>query len=69
MIHMILMYVLAELGYVLICQVKEKRKICIFKHALLKKSENLTRNKKWLSRGTVLIFNLNVHLYGFVLMN
>ena len=44
------MYVLAELGYVLMCQVKEKRKKCSFVNALVEKSESSTRNKKWLSR-------------------
>ena len=38
------MYVLTELGYVLICQVKEKEKKN-FENALVEKSESSTRNK------------------------
>ena len=61
------MYVLTELGYVLICHVKEKRKKkCSFENALVEKSESSTRNKKWISRRIVIIFNSNVYLHGFV---
>ena len=42
------MYVLTKLGYVLICQVKEKEKKCSFENALLEKSESSTRNKNGL---------------------
>ena len=49
----ILLYVLTELGYVLICLVKEKRK-CSFENAFVEKSESSTRNKKWLSLKIVL---------------
>ena len=45
------MYVLTELGYVLISQVKEKEKKCSFENALVEKSES---------------FNSNVYLHGFV---
>ena len=41
------MYVLTELGSVLICQVKEKeKKYYSFENALVAKSESSTRNKK-----------------------
>ena len=39
-----LMYAPAELGYVLICQVKENKK-CIFENPLVKKRESSTRNE------------------------
>ena len=39
------MYVLTELGYALICQVKEKEKICSFENDLVEKSKSSTRNK------------------------
>ena len=39
------MYVLAELGYILICQVKEKEKKSSFENALVEKSETSTRNE------------------------
>ena len=39
------MYVLAELGYILICQVKEEEKKCSFANALVEKSETSTRNE------------------------
>ena len=42
------MYVLTELGYVLICQVKEEQKKCSFENALAEKSESSTRNKNGL---------------------
>ena len=59
------MYVLTELGYVLICHVKEKRKKkCSFENALVEKSESSTRNKKWISRRIVIIFNLSFLFYS-----
>ena len=46
------MYVLTELGYVLICQVKEREKIKFsFENALVEKSESSTRNKNGLVEG------------------
>ena len=48
------MYVLTELGYVLICQVKEKEKKCSFENVLLEKSESSTRNKNELVEGLLL---------------
>ena len=46
------MYVLTELGYVLICQVKEEeKKQCSFENALVKKKESSTRNKNGLVEG------------------
>ena len=42
------MYVLTELGYALISQVKEEEKRCSFKNALLEKSKSSTRNKNGL---------------------
>ena len=42
------MYVLTELGYGLICQVKEKEKKCNFDNALVEKSESSTRIKNGL---------------------
>ena len=51
------MYVLTELGYVLICQVKEKGKKCSFENALVEKSESSTRNKNGLVEG-LLIFSI-----------
>ena len=44
------MYVLTELEYLLICQVKEKKK-CSFENALVEKSESSTRNKNGLVEG------------------
>ena len=60
-----LMHMLTELGYVLTCQVKEEEKKCSFGNVLVEKSESSTRNKKWI----VIVFNLNVHLHGFVLLH
>ena len=37
------MYVLTELGYVLICQVKEKEKKCSFENALVILSDTAVR--------------------------
>ena len=49
---MILMYVVTELGYVLICPVKEREKNeCSFKNALVEKSQSSTRNKNGLDEG------------------
>ena len=48
---MILKYVLTELGYVLICQVKEEEKKRSFENALVEKSENSTKNKNGLVEG------------------
>ena len=45
------MYVLTKLGYVLICQVKEKVKKSSFENALVEKSESSTRNKNGLVKG------------------
>ena len=45
------MYVLAELGYVLICQVKGKEKNCSFENSLVEKSESPARNKNGLIEG------------------
>ena len=52
----ILMYVLTELRYVLICQVKEeeKKNQCSFENALVQKSEGSTRNKNGLVEGLLL---------------
>ena len=56
------MYVLTEVGYVLICHVKEKRKKkCSFENALVEKSESSTRNKNWISRRIVIIFNSMIY--------
>ena len=40
------MYVLTELGYVLICQVKEKEKKCSFENALCSCREERKLNRK-----------------------
>ena len=58
------MYVLTELGYVLICQVKEKEKKCSFENALVEKSESSTRNKNGLVEGLLL---LSIHLILIVI--
>ena len=56
------MYVLTELGYVLICHVKEKRKKkCSFENALVEKSESSTRNKNGLVEG-LLLFSIQMIL-------
>ena len=44
------MYVLRELGCVLICKVKEKEKTCSFENALVEKTES-SRNKNGLVEG------------------
>ena len=48
---MILIYVLTELGYVLICQVKKREKKGSFENSFVEKSESSTRNKNWLVEG------------------
>ena len=48
------MYVLTELGYVLMCHIKEKEKKCGFENALVGRSESSTRNKKGLVEGLLL---------------
>ena len=48
---MFLMHVLTELGYVLICKVKEKQKKKSFENALVEKSESSTRSKNGLVEG------------------
>ena len=58
------MYVLTELGYVLICQIKEKEKKCSFENALVEKSESSTRNKNGLVEGLLL---LSIHLILIVI--
>ena len=45
------MYVLTELRYVSICQVKHEEKKCSFENALVEKSERSTRNKNGLVKG------------------
>ena len=54
------MYVLTELEYVLICQVKEKEKKCSFENGLVEKSESSTRNKNGLVEG-LLLFSVNLN--------
>ena len=44
----ILEYTLTEIGYVLICQVKEKEKKTSFENAFVERREGLTRNKNGL---------------------
>ena len=56
------MYVLTELGYILICQVKEKEKKCSFENALVEKSESSTRNKNGLVEGLLLF---SIQLFTF----
>ena len=59
------MYVLTELGYVLICHVKEKRKRnekCSFENALVEKSESSTRNKNGLVEG-LLLFSIQMFTF------
>ena len=46
------MYVLTELGYILICKVKKKENKCSFENALVQKTESLTRNKNGLVEGS-----------------
>ena len=57
------MYVLTELGYVLICQVKEKRKKkCSFENALVEKGESSTRNKNGLVE-RLLLFSIQMSTF------
>ena len=57
------MYVLTELGYVLICQVKEKRKKkCSFENALVEKGESSTKNKNGLVEG-LLLFSIQMFTF------
>ena len=56
------MYVLTELRYVLICQVKEKEKKCSFENALVEKSESSTRNKNGLVEG-LLLFSIQMFTF------
>ena len=49
---MILMYVLTELLYILICQVKEEEKKCSFENAFAEKSESSARNENRLVEGS-----------------
>ena len=56
------MYVLTELGYVLICQVKEKRKKkCSFENAPVEKGESSIRNKNGLVEG-LLLFSIKISI-------
>ena len=48
---MTLIYVLAELGYVLICQVEEEERKCCFENALVEQSKSSTRNNNGLVEG------------------
>ena len=57
-----LLYVLTELGYFLICQVKEKEKKCSFENALAEKSESSTRNKNGLVKG-LLLFSIQMFTF------
>ena len=50
------MHVMAELGYLLIYQVKK----CLFENVILEKKEKTTTDKRWLSRIILFVFNLNV---------
>ena len=65
----ILMYVLTELRYVLICQVKEeeKKNQCSFENALVQKSEGSTRNKNGLVEG-LLLFLISHLVLTFLLL-
>ena len=56
------MYVLTELGYVLICQVKGKEKKCSFENALAEKSESSRRNKNGLAEG-LLLFSIQMFTF------
>ena len=55
---MISSHILTELGYVLICQIKKKKK-CSFENALVEKSESSARNKNGLVEG-LLLFSILV---------
>ena len=56
------MYVLTELGYVLICQVKGKEKKCSFENPFVEKSESSTRNKNGLVEG-LLLFSIQMFTF------
>ena len=61
------MYVLTELGYVLICQVKERerereRKKLSFQNAIVEKSESSTKNKNGLVEG-LLLFSIQMFTF------
>ena len=56
------MYVLTELGYVLICQVKEKEKKCSSEDALVEKRESSARNKNGLVEG-LLLFSIQMFTF------
>ena len=56
------MYALTELGYVVICQVKEKEKRCSFENPLVEKSESSTRNKNGLVEG-LLLFSIQMFTF------
>ena len=62
---MILLYVLAGLGYILKYQVTEKRGYS-FENALIEKSKSSTRKKVCLVERKHYIINLNVYLHGFL---
>ena len=68
------MYVLTELEYVLICQVKEKEKKCSFENAVVEKNESTTRNKSGLVK-RLLLFSVQINLsksmqlYPFLLIS
>ena len=49
--EVILMHILPELGYVLICQVKKKEENIDFESTLVDSSESATRNKNGLVEG------------------
>ena len=55
------MYILVEVGHILICYFNEKIKFCSFENTLVEKSKSSIRNfKKWLSRGITFIFSLMI---------
>ena len=56
------MYVLTELGYVLICQVEEKETESSFENALLEKRESSARNKNGLVEGLLLF---SIQMFAF----
>ena len=61
------MYVLTELGYVLI-KLKRKKKKCSFENALVENSESSTRNKNGLVEG-LLLFSIShfICIYIYIL--
>ena len=58
------MYILTELGYALMCQVKEKEKTVVLKMLLYKRVKAQQEIK--VTQRIAIIFNLNVHFHGFV---